>query len=326
MRILAELIGAGCARLQVAVASRSEPSLGLGRLRASGKLLQLGPGRPGDERRRGAPAARRGRPRARRARPDCARRLHGGLGRRASSWPRCSCAPGRDADADALETIRDAAEVDEYVREEILRRSAAGPAHLHHAHVGAALALAWALRCGARDEGLRRADARGVEQESDADPPARVAPAPTAATRWCATCSVAGWNGANPSRSQRSTHARASGSRSTRTSTARSTTRWQRVTRQRAGALIWTHGTRYISGLDGRLAGWLAALGDEQVAQSPHLSLAAAFESLARGDADRVRALGSEGGGGDAPGRRDSTGVPAAGRGAARARSPPACR
>ncbi|HEY7836565.1 MAG TPA: AAA family ATPase, partial [Solirubrobacteraceae bacterium] len=42
-RILSELIEAGCAQLQIVLASRSEPALGLGRLRASGRLVQLGP-------------------------------------------------------------------------------------------------------------------------------------------------------------------------------------------------------------------------------------------------------------------------------------------
>ena len=53
----------------------------------------------------------------------------------------------------------------------------------------------------------------------------------------------------------------------------------------RAGELVWSQGARYVSGMDGRLGAWLAALGDEQVAQSASVSLAAAFEALARGDA-----------------------------------------
>ncbi len=283
MRILAELIGAGCARLQVAVASRSEPSLGLGRLRASGRLMQLGPNElemTADEARRLLVAAG-----LELDEPDLIALVDYTEGWAAGLFLAAVLLRSRpDAGIGALETIRDAAEVDEYVREEILgplpaaQRSfltrtsvlpwlspglcdavleTKGSGELMLAVANRSLMVtpqhggSGSYRCHALVRDVLR---RGLERRE----PEEVSALHARASVWLAEHED--FDGAID-------HAVA----------ARDA--------QRAGELVWSQGTRYIAGLDRRLGGWLAALGDDQVAQSARLSLAAAFEALWRGDA-----------------------------------------
>ena len=283
IRILAELIGAGCAQLQVAIASRAEPVLGLGRLRASGQLLQLGPDElemTADEARRLLAAAG-----LEVDEPDLLALVDYTEGWAAGLFLAAVLLRSRpDAGAGAVETIRGAAEIDEYVREEVLAPLPAGQrtfltrtsvlpcltAGLCDAvletHRSGELMLAVAsrslmvtpqhgspgsYRCHAMVRDVLR---RGLERRE----PAEVAALHARASAWLAEHEDL--DGAID-------HAVA----------ARDT--------QRAGVLIWSQAARFISNLDGRLAAWLADLGEELIAQSPALSLAAAFEALAAGDA-----------------------------------------
>ncbi len=283
MRILTELIGAGCARLQVAVASRAEPALGLGRLRASGKLLQLGPDdleMSADEARRLLVAAG-----LELDEPDLLALVDYTEGWAAGLFLAAVLLRSRqDADADAVETIRDAAEVEEYVREEIL--AALPPAQ--RTFMTRTSVLPW-LSPGLCDAVLETKGSGelmlAVSNRSLMLTPQHGSPGSYRCHTLVRDVLRRGLERREPEQVS-ALHARASvwlaehediDGAIDHAVAARDATR--------AGALIWTHGARFISGLDGRLAGWLAALGDEQVAQSPYLSLAAAFESLAHGDA-----------------------------------------
>jgi LuxR family transcriptional regulator, maltose regulon positive regulatory protein len=283
MRILAELIGAGCARLQVAVASRSEPSLGLGRLRASGRLMQLGPDdleMTADEARGLLVAAG-----LELDEPDLIALVDYTEGWAAGLFLAAVLLRSRpDAGVGALETIRDAAEVDEYVREEILAPLPAaqrvfltrtsvlpwlspglcdsvletkGSGELMLAVANRSLMVTpqqgapGSYRCHALVRDVLR---RGLERRE----PEEVSALHARASVWLSEHED--FDGAI----DHAVAARDAG---------------------RAGELVWSQGTRYIAGMDGRLSGWLAALGDDQVAQSARLSLAAAFEALGRGDA-----------------------------------------
>ncbi len=290
MRILAELVGAGCEKLQIAVASRAEPSLGLGRLRASGRLVQLGPDdleMTADEGRRLLSAAGLELDEA-----DLLALVDYTEGWAAGLFLAAVLLRSRpDAGAGAVETIREAAEIDEYVREEILAPLPAGQRSfltrtsvlpwlspglcdaVLEAKGSGELMLAVAnrslmvtpqhgapgsYRCHALVRDVLR---RGLERRE----PEEVSALHERASIWLAE---------NEDFDGAIDHAVA----------ARDALR--------AGELVWSQGARYLSCLDGRLGGWLAALGDEQVAQSPCLSLSAAFEALARGDADTCERWG----------------------------------
>jgi LuxR family transcriptional regulator, maltose regulon positive regulatory protein len=314
VRILAELIGAGCAQLQVALASRAEPALGLARLRASGELLQLGPEdleMTADEARRLLSAAG-----LEIDEPDLLALVDYTEGWAAALFLAAVLLRSRqDADASAVEAVRDATEVDEYVREEILApltatqrrfliRTSVLPwlspgvcdAMLEMEGSGEVMRLIahrslmltpqhgtqGSYRCHSLVRDVLR---RGLEMRE----PGEVTALHARASAWLAEHddlegaidhAVAG---RDPLRS---------------------------------GDLIWSHGTRFLANLDGRLTGWLSALGEEQVAQSPSLSLAAAFEALARGDAASCErwgirtaaALGRDGEDGHKPARGRSGG------------------
>ena len=282
VRILAELIGAGCAQLQVALASRAEPALGLGRLRASGRLLQLGPDdleMTADEAGRLLSAAG-----LEIEDPDLLSLVDYTEGWAAALFLAAVLLRSRqDSDVGAVETVREATEVDEYVREEILAALTAaqrsfmirtsvlpwlspglcdavletdGSGELMRLISHRSLMLTpqhgtQGYRCHSLVRDVLR---RGLELRE----PREVAALHTRASDWLVEHDDV--EGAID-------HAVAA--RDPR----------------RAGALIWGQGTRFVSNLDARLRGWLAALGDEQIAQAPALSLAAAFEALAGGDA-----------------------------------------
>jgi LuxR family maltose regulon positive regulatory protein len=283
VRILADLIGAGCAQLQVALASRAEPALGLARLRASGRLLQLGPDdleMTADEARRLLSAAG-----LEVDEPDLLALVDYTEGWAAALFLAAVLLRSRqDSDVGAVETVRDATEVDEYVREEILaplsasqrgflirtsvlpwlypglcdavlEREGSGEVMRVIAHRSLMLTpqhgAAGSYRCHSLVRDVLR---RGLEMRE----PGEVAALHTRAGAWLAEHDDV--EGAID-------HAVA----------ARDT--------KRAGELIWSQGPRFLGHLDGPLDGWLAALGEEQVGGSPSLSLAAAFEALGRGDA-----------------------------------------
>ena len=283
MRILTGLIGAGCARLQVAVASRAEPALGLGRLRASGKLIQLGPDdleMSADEARRLLVAAG-----LELDEPDLLALVDYTEGWAAGLFLAAVLLRSRqDADAGAVETIRDAAEVEEYVQEEILAALRPG----QRAFMTRTSVLPW-LSPGLCDAVLETKGSGelmlAVSNRSLMLTPQQGAPGSYRCHTLVRDVLRRGLERREPEQVS-ALHARASvwlaehediDGAIDHAVAARDVAR--------AGELIRAQGARYISGLDGRLAGWLAALGDEQVAQSPYLSLAAAFESLARGDA-----------------------------------------
>jgi LuxR family maltose regulon positive regulatory protein len=283
MRILAELTAAGCEHLQIAVASRAEPPLGLGRLRASGQLIQLGPDdleMTADEGRRLLAAAG-----LELDEPDLLALVDYTEGWAAGLFLAAVLLRSRqDAGTGAVEMIREAAEVHEYVREEILAPLPAG----QRSFLTRTSVLPWlspglcdavletrgsgelmlavsnrslmvtpqhgadgAYRCHALVRDVLR---RGLERRE----PEEVSALHRRASIWLAE------NGDFDGAIDHAVAARDV---------------------LRAGELVWNQGARYISGRDRRLAGWLAALGDEQVAQSPCLSLAAALEALSRGDA-----------------------------------------
>ncbi len=282
-RILSELIEAGCAQLQIVLASRSEPALGLGRLRASGRLVQLGPAdleMTGDEARRLLRAAG-----LKLDEHDVLRLVDYTEGWAAALFlAAVSLRSRQDAAAGTVESVREAPELDEYVREEVLapltprQRSfltrtsvlsslapglcdavleCEGSGDLMQTIAHRSLMLSpehgghGSYRCPAL---VRDVLLRGLELRE----PSAVAALHTRASEWFA---------ANDDVEGAVDHAVA----------ARDP--------HRAGALIWSQGSRYLSNLDGHLSGWLAEFSDEQLAQSPRLALAAAFEALARADA-----------------------------------------
>ncbi len=283
MRILADLIGAGCAQLQVAVASRAEPALGLGRLRASGQLIQLGPEdleMTADEARRLLAAAG-----LQMDEPDLLDLVDYTEGWAAGLFLAAVLLRSRpDAGAGAVEAIRDAAEVHDYVREEILAPLPAG----QRSFLTRTSVLPW-LSPGLCDAVL---DAKGsgelmlaVANRSLMLTPLHGAPGSYRCHALVRDVLRRGLERREPEEVS-ALHARAS--------------LWLAENEDfdgaidhavaardafRAGELIWSQGPRYLSCMDGRLGAWLAALGDEQIAQSPCVSLAAAFEALARGDA-----------------------------------------
>ena len=284
LRILAELIGAGCAQLQIALASRAEPQLGLGRLRASGRLVQLGPDdleMTADEARRLLKAAG-----LELEEPDLLHLVDYTEGWAAALFlAAVSLRSRQDAGAGAVDAIRDAPELDEYVREEILAPLTArqrkvlsrtsvlrslspglcdavmdmdGSGELLQAIAHRTLMLTpehgspGSYRCHSLVRDVLR---RMLELHE----PQAVALLHGRASAWFAE------HGDADDAVGQAVAARDA---------------------QRAGELIWAQGSRYISGLDTRLAGWLERLGEDQVAQSPRLALAAAFHELGHGDAE----------------------------------------
>jgi LuxR family maltose regulon positive regulatory protein len=283
VRILAALVGAGCAQLQVAIASRAEPALGLGRLRASGQLVQLGPDdleMTADEARRLLAAAGLDVDE-----PDLLALVDYTEGWAAALFLAAVLLRSRqDAGASAVETIRDAAEVHEYVREEILAPLPAG----QRSFLTRTSVLPW-LAPGLCDAVLQTKGSGElmltVANRSLMVTPQHGAPGSYRCHALVRDVLQRGLERREPEEVS-ALHERASA--------------WLAENEDfdgaidhavaardplRAGELVWSQGARYLSCLDGRLDGWLAELGDEQVAQSPCLSLAAAFEALARGDA-----------------------------------------
>ncbi|HXB15976.1 MAG TPA: LuxR C-terminal-related transcriptional regulator [Solirubrobacteraceae bacterium] len=284
LRILAELIGAGCAQLKIALASRAEPQLELGRLRASGRLVQLGPDdleMTADEARRLLKAAG-----LVLEEPDLLHLVDYTEGWAAALFLAAVSLRSRpDAGAGAVEAVRDAPELDEYVREEVLATLTArqrgvlsrtsvlrslspglcdavldmdGSGEVLQAIAHRTLMLT--PQHGTQGGYLCHSLVRDVLRRMlELHEPQGVALLHERASVWFAEHGDAG---------DAVEHAVAA--RDTR----------------RAGALIWDQGSRYISSLDRRLAGWLEELGEDQVAQSARLALAAAFQELGRGDAE----------------------------------------
>jgi LuxR family maltose regulon positive regulatory protein len=290
MRILADLIGAGCAQLQVAVASRAEPALGLGRLRASGQLIQLGPEdleMTADEARRLLAAAG-----LQMDEPDLLDLVDYTEGWAAGLFLAAVLLRSRqDAGAGAVEAIRDAAEVHEYVREEILAPLPAG----QRSFMTRTSVLPW-LSPGLCDAVLETKGSGDV-MLAVANRSLMVTPLHGAPGSYRCHALVRDVLGRGLERREpeevSALHARASV--------------WLAENEDfdgaidhavaardafRVGELVWSQGARYLSCMDGRLGAWLAALGDEQIAQSSCVSLAAAFEALARGDAEACERWG----------------------------------
>ena len=171
-RILSELIEAGCAQLQIVLASRSEPALGLGRLRASGRLVQLGPDdleMTGDEARRLLRAAG-----LKLDEHDVLRLVDYTEGWAAALFlAAVSLRSRQDAAAGTVESVREAPELDEYVREEVLAPLTPRQRSFLTRTSVLQLACARTVRRRPRMRGVRRADADDRAQVADAQPGAR---------------------------------------------------------------------------------------------------------------------------------------------------------
>ena len=282
-RLLAELVRAGCARLQVAIASRAEPSLGLGRLRASGQLLQLGPEdleMTADEARRLLSAAG-----LEVDEPDLLALADYTEGWAAALFLAAVLVRSRqDAGASALEAIREAPEIDEYVREEILAPLPAGQRNFL-----ARTSVLTSLSPGLCDAALETSGSGevllAVATRSLMVTPEHGAPGSYRCHSLVRDVLQRGLELREPSEVV-ALHERA-GAWLAEHGDFDGAIDHSVAARNpiRAGELIWAQAGRYISSLDGRLGAWLEELGEEQVSQSPSLALAAAFEALAGGDA-----------------------------------------
>jgi LuxR family transcriptional regulator, maltose regulon positive regulatory protein len=284
LRILAELIAAGCAQLQIVLASRAEPQLGLGRLRASGRLVQLGP----DDLEMTADEARRLLKAAGLVldEPDLLHLVDYTEGWAAALFlAAVSLRSRQDADAGAVEAVRDAPELDEYVREEIL-----SPLTARQRSILSRTSVLRSLSPGLCDAVL---DMDGCGELLQAIAHRTLMLTPEHGTQGSYRCHslvrdvLRRMLELHEPHAVTELHERASVwfSEHGDADDAIEQAVAARDAR-RAGELVWAQGSRYISGLDQRLTRWLRTLGEDQVAQSAQLGLAAAFHALGRGDAE----------------------------------------
>jgi LuxR family maltose regulon positive regulatory protein len=290
VRILSELAEASSEGLKLAMASRTEPTLGCGRLRASGRLLQIGPGElqmTVNEARRLLKAVGLNPDEA-----DLTRLVDYTEGWAAALYLAATSLRGRpDSEANPAEMLRGDENIAEYIAEEllaplpsasrsfllrtsfletlsadlcngVLQTEGCGP--ILHEIADTSLMLqsqhpghGW-YRCHPLVRDVMRFELELTESEE-------MAPLHLRASSWFATAGDA---------DAALDHAIAAHDPS------------------RAGALLWAHGSGYGSDpMDERYTRWLGAFNDEQIAQNPQLALAAAYRRLACGELAQAEQL-----------------------------------
>jgi LuxR family maltose regulon positive regulatory protein len=280
--VLAALLEARPGRLQVALASRSEPTLGLGRLRAAGRLLQLGPAdleMTGYE--AGLVLSATG---LDLGEPDLARLVDYTEGWAAALYLAAISLRSRpDAGADVVEAVRESPEIRAYVLEEVLaplprpaRSFLMRTSILDQLSAGLCDAVLGEEGSGARISSIAARSLMLAEQhpghgwyrchalvrdvlraELELREPAAAVPLRLRAS---------GWYQEHQDLDRAIDQAVAAGDG------------------DRVARLLWSHAARYGSPADPRSDRWLAPFDEDALAASPGLALCAAFHALVRGD------------------------------------------